>query len=184
MSLQVCANERGLVRVFALSMSDAEALSLRENMSPEDDAMPAPQQAALGLTYLDSDFTEVFPIADLGELGLAGYLVEGNGIDPASLTQDRAKLDNLDGWVFLVYSSAFGGFNADLTPLKSLTLIGTYAEMGADWTPTQVLESDAAYGAVSPAKSGPSDAAMSGRVASLVLLVIFALTALVVWVAS
>lgn len=180
--LETSTVERGLVRVFALSMSQDEAQALRDN-TPEDGA-PAPQAAALGLDTINADYIEVFPVSDLSEIGLTGYLVEGNGIDPDSLRGDRAKLDALDGWVMCVYSAAFGGRAVTLRPAPELTLIGTYAEPGVDWSDQQKLQSDAARGTTAAPKKAPSDAAMSGRIAMGALLVLVLLTALMIWVAA
>ena len=183
MTLVVKANERGMVRVFALSMTDAEAQILKANGEDGDDN-PTPQERALGAAALDAGYVEVFPIKDLADLGLAGYLETGNGIDPAQFAPDRQKLEALDGWVLCVYSAAFGGQAQTLNPAKALTLIGTYSEPGVDWTDTQTLTSDAAMGETTPVKKRPSDAAMSGRIAMAALLVIFALTGLMVWIAG
>ena len=75
---------------------------------------------------------EVFALADLGELGLVGYLREGVDVPEADLQADRQKLSGLDGWVMLVHSSAFGGQGVVLTPWSEITLIGTYAQQQAD----------------------------------------------------
>jgi hypothetical protein len=176
MTLTVAPNERGLVRVFALSMDEAEARALSNDATA--------QAKALGQSDLNIAFVEVFALSDLDELGLAGYLIEGNGIDPASLEADRAKLKALSGWVLIAYSSAFPDAGTKLTPSAELTHIGTYAEPGVDWSATEKLVSKAATGTTAPARKKPSDAAMSGRVATLVLLVLFALVAVMVWVAS
>ncbi len=183
MSLTVSKHERGIVRVFALSMTDAEAKALRDNAATSEDA-PLPQAEALGIAQVDSTFTEVFPVADISEIGLTGYLEQGNGIDGTQLAPDRAKLDALEGWVFLVYSSAFGGADCTLSPSRALTLIGSYSEPGVDWSSTQTLTSESATGSAAPARKTPSDAAMSGRIATLVLLFLFALVGVMIWVAG
>ncbi len=171
--ITIPAHEHGIVRVFALSMSEDEAKALRSDNGA--------QKAMLGASSLNSDFVEVFPMSDIAEIGLSQYLEQGNGIDPAQLAPDRAKLAALDGWVMIIYSNAFGGSAQTLAPHNTLTLIGTYAEPGVDWSPKQTLLSEAATTPASPKKK-PSDAAMSGRIATLALLVLFALTALMVWV--
>lgn len=174
--LQVTPHERGIVRVFALSLSAKEAEDLRDNATA--------QAALLGVPTLDTRFTEVFPVADTAEIGLAGYLIDGNGIDPASIAPDRARLAALDGWVLLVYSSAFDGTAQTLSPARALTLIGTYAEPGTDWSDGQTLRSDSAKSQGGSTRKKPSDAAMSGRVAMAALLVITLLTILMVWIAA
>lgn len=177
MTLTIGPHERGLVRVFSVSLSEAEANALSKDL---------PELASyLGVEQFNPDYVELFPLRDLDSLGLAGYLEQGNGIDAEALDADRRKLAALEGWVLIVYSAAFGGQPVTLAPHSALTLIGTYAEPGTDWTATETLTSDAAKGAAAPAKpKKPSDAAMSGRIASLALLVLFLLTALMIWVAG
>lgn len=183
MSLEVARHERGLIRVFALSMEASEARKLRAK--DDDSAADSAKRLAesLGLSAIDADFTEVFPISDLDELGLDGYLVEGNGVTEDQIAPDRSKLAALDGWVMVVYSRAFAGQEMVLRPKPALTLIGTYREPGVDWTEDRALESAAA---TEPAElpKRPSDAAMMGRVATVVLVLLFALTALMVWIAG
>ncbi|MFK7878097.1 MAG: hypothetical protein AB8B71_20395 [Paracoccaceae bacterium] len=174
MSLTVNAHERGLVRVFALSMTNAQAKALKASKDSK----------VLGLSAWDTKYVEVFPLSDLEDLGLIGYLETGCGVDPADLKPDRQKLMHLTGWVLLVYSAAFSGQAVKLAPNSGLALIGTYGEPEADWADAQVLSSEAAQISTAPVRKKPSDAAMSGRIATMALLVLFALTALMVWVAS
>ncbi len=140
-TLTIPRDERGKIRVFALSMSDAEASVLDPKANPAhptaDDAAPtAPQPLArlLGTERIDPEYIEVFPVADLADLGLAGYLLEGEGADPTGVERDRTRLSALDGWVMLVYSGAFKGEARTLSPVADLTLIGTYDELRPDHT--------------------------------------------------
>ncbi len=183
-SIVIPQGERGVVRVFALSLDADAAKALRENMPPEDDERPTPIEAALGATGINPDFVEVFPLADVAEIGLVGYLAEGNGIDPQQLEPDRRKLAGLEGWVLLVYSAAFAGRGATLKPAPELSLVGTYSEPGVDWTDRIDLKSDSAKRSAAPTRKPASDAAMSGRVAMIALLVMFLLTAVVIWIAA
>jgi hypothetical protein len=187
MSLEVAENERGRIRVFALSMGREEALGLQ--VGPDTDAQEAAdaaarQCAALGVAQIDTDHTEVFPISDLGDLGLAGYLAEGGGARDEDIAANRARLAGLDGWVMLVYSQAFDGRSETLKPSPELTLIATLSQPGTDWSEGQRLTSKAATEAPSAPAKRPSDAAMSGRVATVTLLVLFALTAVMVWISG
>ncbi|MEO0938991.1 MAG: hypothetical protein AAFY38_12630 [Pseudomonadota bacterium] len=189
-SIDIPRDERGVIRVFSLSMTPAEAKALRANIphySEDGDVdTPDPQTALLGAEYLDGAFTEVFPISDLEGLGLVGYLKEGNGVDPAQLAPDAAKLAALAGWVFIVYSSAFGGFAQTLTPGPELTLIGTYGEPQRDYVGTEKVEAEAAKPSTGtpPAKKKRSDAAMSGMVATFVLVLLGLFTWLFIWIAG
>lgn len=191
-AIDIPRDERGVYRVFSLSMTNAEAEALRAN-APDGDDGPTPQQALLGAQYLDADFTEVFAVKDLEGLGLAGYLETGNGVDPAQLAPDAQRLAALDGWVFMVLSQAFGGFAQTLTPAPELTLIGTYTEERRDFVGDglPVTAESAKPQVVVPQAPAPggkpkrkrSDAAMSGMVATAVLIVLALFTTVLIWIA-
>ncbi|MEM6760640.1 MAG: hypothetical protein AAF601_14275 [Pseudomonadota bacterium] len=164
--IEIPARERGVVRVFALSLTDAQVKSLRD--SPEAVA------EALGTgELLERDHVVFVPMDDIAEIGLSGYLIEGAGIAETQVAADRAKLDNLSGWVLVLYSLAFADRPATLRPASSLTLIGTYGEVRTDWSGDGALTSQSAAPGTAPpetVKKRPSDAAMSGRIATIVLI--------------
>ena len=180
MSINIPANERGIVRLFALSMSNEAAERLKQDASEI--------MTALGSAdTLDTEYLEVFPVSDLADIGLAGYLAEGNGIPDAQLAPDRGKLDRIGGWVLIVYSRAFSDAPATLNPVPALTQIGTYGATRTDWRATETVEAEAAkpYSAPpDPVKKRPSDAAMSGRIATLVLVLLALFTWLFIWIAG
>mmetsp|Transcript_18247 Transcript_18247/g.28791 ORF Transcript_18247/g.28791 Transcript_18247/m.28791 type:complete len:160 (-) Transcript_18247:10-489(-) len=156
-AIDVPANERGVIRLFALSMTDAEAKALKDNT--------AAINAALGTEVLP-EFVEVFPLSDLDGVGILSYLNEGNAVPEEQLTPDRSKLEKLGGWVLIVFSQAFGDAAMTLDPQPALTLIGTYGETRTDYRATQTVTSEAAKPFTAPpetVKKKPSDAAMSGR---------------------
>lgn len=168
--IDVPSNERGMIRVFALSMTDKEARALKDD--------PEAIGTALGAS-VDAQHVEVFPVSDLEGIGLVGYLVEGNAVPPEQLSSDRAKLEKLGGWVMIVFSLAFGDRATALQPAPTLTLIGTYGETRTDWRATKTVEADSAKPYSAPpetVKKKPSDAAMSGRIAMIALLVLGLLT--------
>ncbi len=177
MSLTIAPNERGVVRVFALSMGDAEATALRNNAPAGEDTASA-QEIALGTRHLDSDFVEVFPLTDLEGLGLSGYLETGNGIDPAVLAPDKAKLNALGGWVLIAYSAAFGGFAQVLSPIPALKLIGTYGEPLPNWRaePVETVQSARLYSgrARTTQKGGTARGMRMGRYVIAVLVALVA----------
>ncbi len=132
--LVVKPHEAGLVRLFKLNMRPEEARFLNE---------PGAAAQALGVGSLDETQIEVFPVTDLEELGLPGYLREGLGVPEQHI--DAEKLRKVEGWVMVVRSRAFGGRAAELRPGAKLELIGTYAEEGVDWTPApEPLEAESA----------------------------------------
>lgn len=177
-SILVPEHETGILRVFALSMTDTEAEALKSN--------PDAIAEALGAN-VDVEQVEVFPLSNLEGVGILSYLTEGNAVSIDQLTPDRAKLEKLGGWVLIVYSKAFRDEAMALSPQAALTLIGTYHEARPDWRATETVTSEAAKPFTAPpetVKKKPSDAAMSGRIATLALIVMFALTGLVIWIAG
>jgi hypothetical protein len=175
---EVKANEHGIVRLFTVDLPEAEL----EHFAEVKGDGPSPLQEALGGDHLNMEFVELFPVSTLEGVGLAGYMVDGLGVAEAEVEEDRARLEALKGPVLIVLSSAFGGDAETLTPKSPLRWIGTYTEERAPVS-FKPLPSESAKGATG-GKAPPSDAAMSGRVASIALLVLFALVAVVVWVAS
>jgi hypothetical protein len=143
-TIDISAGEMGITRVFSLSMDGTAAKQLRDDRAAQTKALGAAPQNPAGI--------EVFPLADLGELGLAGFLREGVDAHPDDIARDKVKLAALDGWVMLVHSLAFSTEGATLTPATPLTLIGTYGQTPAprDRIPLEA-ESAAPYTGTPPA---------------------------------
>ncbi|MEP0960634.1 MAG: hypothetical protein ABJQ70_21595 [Roseobacter sp.] len=186
-AFNVAANEHGVARVFSLSMDASEADALKTNTAVE--GAHTPQARALGVDVLNAGHIEIFPIADLGDMSLCDYLIEGDGIQRDAIEPDRLKLANLEGWIMIVYSGAFDGRAQHITPLAELTLIGTYPQDGTDWSTPVDLSTPSAHptpenAPKTPVRKRPSDAAMSGRIATVALLVAFAVVGLMFWVGS
>lgn len=119
----VPANETGGLRLYGLRMSPEHAKFLRE---------PGAAEQVLGAEGLNAEQIEVFPVSDLDELGLYGYLSEGCGVSEDQL--DETALDAVTGWVMLVRSAAFRGAATQLKIDDRLTLIGCYREDQVDWS--------------------------------------------------
>lgn len=171
---QVTTSEQGLIRLFALDLPSDEVAGLRE----------AELARLLGVENIDVDQIDLFSTDDLQGLGLVGYMAEGLGIAPEDLEEDRARLEALKGHLLIVRSAAFKGQYALLTAQAPLRWIGTYPE-ATSAIKFEPLPSEAAKGNVTPdAKQRPSNAAMSGRVAMVVLIFLVAFTGALVWVAS
>jgi len=130
--LDVSATEHGVIRLYSLDMRPEEARFLQE---------PGAVSQFLGVETLDMDHVEVFPVADLEELGLDGYLAEGLGVPEDQF--DRAALRARTGWVLMLRSRAFGGRALDLPLPAVMTLIGTYREAGTDWSGTLIKTASA-----------------------------------------
>ncbi|MCH9832288.1 MAG: hypothetical protein K0U49_02850, partial [Alphaproteobacteria bacterium] len=97
------------------------------------------------------------------------------------------KLNSLSGWVLIIFSNAFKNAATTLKPASNLNLIGTYSQTKTDWRTAQTVTAESAKPFTAPPltiKKKPSDAAMSGRIATLALIVMFALTGLIIWIAG
>ncbi|PIE15130.1 MAG: hypothetical protein CSA70_00600 [Rhodobacterales bacterium] len=185
---QVKANERGIVRLFSVAMDQMASNNFLEPDFDRDDEdesdvdAASPVGEALGVTYLDTDFVELFHVDDLDGVGLAQYMIDGLGIAEADITQDRARIDALKGHVLIVLSPALGGFETRLTPRPPLRWIATYVEESAPvkFTP---LPDGGAFGATEgnavPASSPPRPpwhlTALAGLgLLALILILLFA----------
>ncbi len=167
--LHMPADERGVVRVFSLSMSADEA-----------DRLDTPETLAkvLGAGPVDPARAEVFPVSNLDGLGLSGYLFEGGGIPETRIAPDRARLDALEGHVLLLYSRAFGDQSVTLDPAPELTLIGAYAEDRPE-QPIGTIQADSAQPYSGPPRKTPRAARVSARrTGAVVFAIIMALVAL------
>lgn len=135
--IDIPRHETGVVRVFAVnrSMSDMSA------------AMEGTEKVTLAKSLLNREVTErdieLFPVSDLSGVGLPRYLSDGYAIPEAQIQKDHGRLSALDGYVLLLFSSAFGGEEVRLDPSSDLTLIGTYGESQPDMSTTP-MPSDAA----------------------------------------
>ncbi len=125
--LRVRAGERGVIRLFALDMAPEQAHFLGE---------PGAVAQMLGVADLDPDHIDIIALADLEQLGLAGYLAEGCAVPVGQI--DQARLTTLTGHVLLIRSPAFRDVATILKPAPQLNLISTYAETPTDWSPKPI----------------------------------------------
>ncbi|PJI93028.1 hypothetical protein BC777_1895 [Yoonia maricola] len=179
-TFHIKATERGVVRIFMANLTADQAASFTEST---DEDTPAPINRALGVTYLDCDFVELFPLSNLDGLGLAGYLTEGLGVAEADVKPHASRLNAMSGHVLIVLSKAFGGFETTITPIAPLKWIGTYLEEGAS-VKFEPLPSEAAIGTAGTSKVKPpkSDARVGGMIAMYALIAMFAFVGLLIWI--
>ncbi|KPD13488.1 hypothetical protein [Phaeobacter sp. 11ANDIMAR09] len=172
--IKIPAGERGVIRIFDLDMAPEQARFLRE---------PGALAQVLGIDEIDLDHVEIFPISDLEELGLAGYLTQGCGLAEAEIAADRKALTALEGHILLLRSRAFGGKATHLTPASQIRPIASYGETPVNWSapPMSTPESSKPYSAP---KTSPRDARNAARrigatlfaiVMSLVFLILYLL---------
>lgn len=177
MELRIKGSERDVTRLFALDLPPEAA----ERYVTEAGTGEWPLRAGLGATRLRAGFVDAVRITDLGEMPLSQYLIEAHGVAEAEIAPHRAQIDALRGMVVILPAQAFGGEAQVLQVASPLRWIGTFGEVAAA-RPAPALQSESAK--ESGGRKPPSDAAMSGRVATIVLLVLFAFVALLVWVAA
>ncbi len=169
-TIDIPRNEHGQVRVFSVSLPDGAAETL-EN--------PGSLSTMLG-AEVDPKGVEVIRISDLDQLGLLGYLREGVDVQSEALDRDAAKLAALEGWVMLVYSTAFRGEAAVLNPALQLTLIGTYGRTKSA-PPESPLTSEAAAPYTGHAQTTPPNPAGGRGAGAMVVDGLIALGALILW---
>ncbi len=170
-ALIVPEGEHGRIRVFALDMRPEQADFLRE---------PGAVDQVLGLAGLDPAQIDVIRIADLEDLGLAGYLTEGCGLPEEQIAPDREMLAALEGHVMVLRSRAFGGKAAVIAPEPEVRLIATYDEPGANWS-AEPLRSDSALPYSAPRQSPRAARARARRIGGSLFAVVMVLIALLVW---
>ena len=174
--LHIPSGERGVIRVFALDMRPEQAQFLRE---------PDALAQVLGIDEINLDQVEIFPLIDLEDLGLVGYLNQGCGVPIDLLTTDRERLMGLSGHVMLVRSRAFGGADVRLTPAKQISFIGAYGEDQTQWTGAPILTDSAKpYSAprLSPRASRNRARRIGASIFTVVMLLFLVLlSALVNW---
>ncbi len=159
--LTVAPHEHGVIRLFTLDMRPEEAKFLRE---------PGAADQVLGVNGLDPEQIDIFPVADLEDLGLYGYLNEGCGVSQDQL--NRTALEAVDGWVMTVRSAAFGGNAAELQPDPRLHLIGLFTEEATNWT-GGALATESAKPFSAPQSAAVNDTPRRVGSAVLALVILF-----------
>lgn len=136
--IRIPAHEAHVLRVFAID---------------ESADSPAPDEVlreALGAPHLDTAQIELFPVTDLQDMRLSGYLARGHGIPADQLDGMRGRLDGLTGRVLLLPSRALGGAAQEITPRAPLRLVGRFSEE----TPAVRFDSLPDGGAAASARPG------------------------------
>lgn len=172
MTLTIPANDFGQIRIFSVPSPAPAGL---------EEKTPAALQALFGTDTLDPDFVDVVDTRELAGLSLLDYLHHGYDIPPDAA--DDQALRDLRGIVVLVMSRATRGEETTLTLAPGVSHATTTGDPARLRVPTAV-ESASAKGTVPGGKSAPSQAAMSGRIAMVALLVMFLIVGLMIWVAA
>lgn len=117
-ALAIPAHDRDGIRVFTARLTPQDLNRDKARLAAE----------LLGDPDLDPAFIEIFDLADLGGVGLSGYLTDGLGVPEAALSADRAQLEALTGPVLILLSKALHGREVTLTLDPRLSLVATYSE--------------------------------------------------------
>ena len=172
--------EHGLVRVFLL---DA-ALRAQVAETGTYDAVCA----VLGIARLNSDDVQILETETLGGMLFADFLRDGYEANEDDLAEYKFQLDavsDTDAMVLVVRSGAFVDRPATLIADGAANLIATLREPDAKMPMDKLPNPDPdAVLDDKPVKKRPSDAAMSGRIATIALLVMALLVWLMIWIAG
>lgn len=138
--IEVPAQETGVVRLFAVDLPPED---IEDFADFEREGWPL--ISALGIFDLNPSYVEIFPVKQLEDMGLSGYLTEAYNISPEDLKDDRTVLNNIRGHVALISSPAFRGKAQTLRLHHPLRWLGTWSEPRPelDLAP---IRSDAAQG--------------------------------------
>ena len=173
MTLTIDATDHGLIRIFKVTGPAPAGL---------DEKTPAALQALFGTDALDPDFVDVVDTRELAGLTLLDYLHQGYDIPDDALSDPAVR--DLRGLVVLIMSRAARGQGVTLTLAPQVTHRATTGDPAHLRVPAPPFGTPSATGTTPGGKAPPSNAAMSGRIATIALLVLFAVVALMVWVAS
>lgn len=170
--ITIPANDHGAIYVLELNRPAPEGL---------DNKTDAAMMAVFGNVVLNTDYVDVITPGMLTDMTLPDLI--RNGYDVPMSDVQAEELRGLAGTVILVMSAAFGGnaMTIDLpADVRLVTTLRDTPEMAAP----RPISTDSAKGNLPRARKKPSDAAMSGRIATVALLVLFALVGVMIWIAS
>ncbi len=167
--LHIPQGERGVVRVFAVQLTHDERQLLQQ--------APARLHDLLGNPDLNPAQIDVVQIADLGDLGLGGYLAEGHDVPEAAL--NMGALADIKGTVLIVPSAALSATGGTIHPSGGVSLVGTYMSADADparlWPAAPAGQTDTIRPTIAPAPAPTRRAPAGPIVAVAVVLVALAL---------
>ena len=125
-SLEIPANERGLLHLFALD----------QHLSTEiaDSGVLDQLSQAMGICCLHDPDVQIVPLREITDMGLAAFLQQAYDIDPGEIAPKADTLKTLTGTVALLRSGAFNGQAVQLTATKQALLIATFTEPQPDWS--------------------------------------------------
>lgn len=170
--IHIPANDHGAIYVLELNRPAPDGLA---------DKTDAAMMAVFGNVVLNTDYVDTITPGMLEDIALPDLI--RNGYDMAVSDSEAEELRSLFGTVVLVMSAAFGGNELTIDLPADVRLVTTLRDAPSMAAP-RPIQTDSATGTIPPARKKPSDAAMSGRIATYALLVLFALVAVMIWIAG
>ncbi|WP_106746350.1 hypothetical protein [Yoonia maritima] len=173
MQLNIPANDHGQIRVFATDLP----------LPPEVTGKSPDAITGLFGINVDVTYVDVVCIDDLGDMSLSDYIASGYDMQPDAV--DKAAVDAITGYAILLLSRATTGQEVTLNLAPGLRHVTTYSPT-IRMTPPTELPSEGAEGVVTPkpTKAPKSDARMGGMVATVALVVMFLIVAMMIWIAG
>lgn len=129
--LHVPAFEHGILRIWAFDGASPAGHALIEAMAGEP-RNAGPADAALGAARVDPYWLDLVRLADISDIGLAGYLRRGYEVPQDQL--DAADLATGADHVLIAPSRAFGDHEQTLSPdptLAPLAVLDIHEDVGA-----------------------------------------------------
>lgn len=176
----VTAHENGVVRLFRLSYPLAMEIAHCGTL----DAFCR----ALGIAQIDAAQVQQVKTPALDGMSVTDFLRAGYEVNDDDIAAHAPALDALeegDHVLMVVRSSAFQDRPVTLTTSGDATLVATLREPGVEVSFDPLPNPDPAPAIEdAPQKKRPSDAAIGGRVATIVLLLMALLVWLMIWIAG
>lgn len=171
--LNIPANDHGALYILELNRPSPDGL---------EDKTDIAMQAIFGPVLVNTDYVDAIPPGMLADITLPDLI--RNGYDMPVSDADAEEMRGMMGTAVLVMSAAFGGQNQTIDLPADVRLVTVLRETPELRAP-RPIHTDTADGILTGGKTKkrPSDAAMSGRIATIALIVMFLLVGLMVWIA-
>ena len=171
--IEIPANDHGAIYVLELRRPDPGGLTEKTD---------AAMMAVLGNVVVNTDYVDAIIPGMLSDITLPDLI--RNGYEMPISEMDAEKLRGLFGTVVLVMSAAFGDNALTVNLPSDVRLVTTLRETPQMHAPQSIATQSAKGMLGQTVKKPVSDAAMSGRIATIVLVVLFLLVAIMIWIAG
>lgn len=171
--IHIPANDHGAIYVLELQRPAPEGLQEKTD---------AAMMAVLGKIVVNTDYVDAIVPGTLTDMTLPDLI--RNGYEMPIAEREAEQLRGLFGTVVLVMSAAFGGNETTVDLPGDIRHVLTLRETPTMHAPQPLTAQSAEGIIVQTGKKPVSDAAMSGRIAMIALVVLFLLVAIMIWIAG